>query len=113
MKMRFHTLTLLVALSLFPLLGHCGTGLEQDRQQQLIYLLRQDCGSCHGMRLTGGLGPSLVPELMLQRPDAYLRAVISDGIPDTAMPPWSNILEPEEINFIIAQLKQPTVTPAP
>jgi cytochrome c55X len=113
MNMRFHALTLLVAVSLFSPSGQSGAGLEQDRQQQIIYLLHQDCGSCHGMRLTGGLGPSLVPELMLQRPDAYLRAVISDGIPDTAMPPWANILKPEEINFIIAQLKQPTVAPAP
>ena len=31
------------------------------RQQELVHLVRQDCGSCHGMRLAGGLGPALLP----------------------------------------------------
>jgi cytochrome c55X len=27
------------------------------RQRELIRMVRQDCGSCHGLQLTGGLGP--------------------------------------------------------
>ena len=30
-----------------------------ERQTELRNLVHQDCGSCHGMRLTGGLGPAL------------------------------------------------------
>jgi len=32
------------------------------RQAALVDLVRQDCGSCHGMTLKGGLGRSLLPE---------------------------------------------------
>ena len=31
------------------------------RQKELVHMVRQGCGSCHGMRLTGGLGPPLQP----------------------------------------------------
>jgi hypothetical protein len=33
----------------------------RQRQKELIHLVRQDCGSCHGMTLQGGLGPALLP----------------------------------------------------
>lgn len=97
---------LLVALSLLPLAGVAEVGLDQRRQQALIYMLHQDCGSCHGMRLTGGLGPALLSAELQQKPDSYLRQVISKGVPNTAMPPWDNILEPAEIDFLVTYLKQ-------
>ncbi|MCG8427047.1 MAG: cytochrome c, partial [Chromatiales bacterium] len=31
---------------------------DQQRQNDLLHLLKHDCGSCHGMRLEGGLGPA-------------------------------------------------------
>ncbi len=74
------------------------------RQQELLYLLRQDCGSCHGMTLKGGLGPSLLPEALAGKPAHYLHQVISQGVPDRAMPPWRNILAPEEIDFLVELL---------
>lgn len=97
---------LLVAVLLFPLSGIANPGLDHKRQQALIYMLHQDCGSCHGMRLTGGLGPALLSPELQQKPDAYLRQVISKGVPNTAMPPWGNILEPAEIDFLVQYLKQ-------
>jgi len=36
--------------------------ISAERQTELLYLLKQDCGSCHGMTLQGGLGSSLLPE---------------------------------------------------
>ncbi len=76
------------------------------RQNELVYLLHQDCGSCHGMTLKGGLGPSLLPESLEEKPDAYLRVVISKGIPEKAMPPWEQILNPDEIDFLVAYLRR-------
>lgn len=80
--------------------------LSQQRQADLVYLLHQDCGSCHGMTLKGGLGPSLLPEALAGKPDAYLRQVISKGVPEKAMPPWENILQPDEIDFLVSYLQQ-------
>ncbi len=36
--------------------------LRAERQGEILHLLKHDCGSCHGMRLEGGLGPALKPE---------------------------------------------------
>jgi cytochrome c55X len=33
--------------------------IDAARAAELVRMVRQDCGSCHGMRLTGGLGPAL------------------------------------------------------
>ena len=81
-------------------------GLSDQRRADLVYLLHQDCGSCHGMTLKGGLGPSLLPEALQGKPASYLRHVISKGVPDKAMPPWENILEPQEIDFLVTYLQQ-------
>ena len=34
---------------------------EAERARELIHIVRQDCGSCHGLTLAGGLGPALTP----------------------------------------------------
>ena len=49
------------------LLTFAGTvfAVPPERQDQLRYLLRQDCGSCHGMTLKGGLGPALLPDNLI------------------------------------------------
>lgn len=33
--------------------------IAPEREKELETLLYQDCGSCHGMTLKGGLGPAL------------------------------------------------------
>ena len=74
------------------------------RQQELLRLLRQDCGSCHGMRLTGGLGPALTPEALSARPEAGLVATIVAGRPGTAMPPWRRFLSEAEAQWLVVRL---------
>ena len=74
------------------------------RQKELVRLVRQDCGSCHGMRLTGGLGPALTREALAGKPPEYLAAVITHGIPGTPMPPWSAMLQGSEALWIAEQL---------
>ncbi|HAF55336.1 MAG TPA: cytochrome C55X NirC, partial [Thauera sp.] len=32
---------------------------DPQRARELIHIVRQDCGSCHGLTLKGGLGPAL------------------------------------------------------
>ena len=58
------------------------------RQRELVRLVRQDCGSCHGMTLNGGLGPALTREALADKPAESLAAIIVHGRPGTPMPPW-------------------------
>ena len=76
------------------------------RQQRLVRMVRQDCGSCHGMRLAGGLGPALLPERLADWPDDALVATIIHGRPGTAMPGWQRFMNEAEAGWIVARLKQ-------
>lgn len=80
--------------------------IEPARQAQLKHLLIQDCGSCHGMTLKGGLGPALLPANLAGKPDNVLVTVILDGRTGTAMPPWSGLLSEEEVVWLIELLRQ-------
>lgn len=74
------------------------------RQKELIHLVRQDCGSCHGMTLQGGLGPALLPATLAGKPAESLVATIVHGRPGTAMPPWQRFLGDDEARWIVARL---------
>jgi len=77
---------------------------EPARQRDLLALLKQDCGSCHGMRLTGGLGPPLTPEALKTKPAASLVATIVSGRPGTAMPPWRRFVSEAEAQWLVARM---------
>ena len=77
-----------------------------DRQEELLHRLRQDCGSCHGMTLKGGLGPARVPEALTARSERYLAAVILVGVPGTPMPPWDFEITTDEARWLARRLKQ-------
>jgi cytochrome c55X len=77
---------------------------DLPRQRELLRLLKQDCGSCHGMRLTGGLGPSLTPEALGAKPAASLVATIVSGRPGTAMPPWRRFVSEAEAQWLVARM---------
>jgi cytochrome c55X len=74
------------------------------RERDLVRLVRQDCGSCHGLALKGGLGPSLAPHALRDKPIDSLRATILLGRPGTAMPPWQGILTEADADWIVARL---------
>lgn len=80
--------------------------LDASRQQELMYLLKQDCGSCHGMTLKGGLGPSLLPGALDGKPTDFLISTILEGRANTAMPPWKALLTPDEAEWMVTQLLQ-------
>lgn len=81
------------------------TDLSAKRQSELRYILQQDCGSCHGLTLKGGLGPALTLEQMQDRDESDLVAVILDGVPGTPMPPWRPLLSEQEAAFMAQVLK--------
>jgi cytochrome c55X len=76
------------------------------RQNEIIYRLRQDCGSCHGLTLKGGLGPALLPETLAGKHDDALVDIILYGVPTTPMPPWGFEISPVEARWLVHQLKR-------
>ncbi len=76
-----------------------------ERQQELRYLLKHDCGSCHGMTLKGGLGPALLPESLGNRADVILKQTILHGRPPTPMPPWKAFLSEDEVEWLVMLLR--------
>lgn len=75
------------------------------RQKELNHLVRQDCGSCHGMSLKGGLGPALLPEALAGKPADSLVATVLYGRPGTAMPGWSRFMSETEAQWLVARLQ--------
>jgi cytochrome c55X len=73
---------------------------------RLTHLLVQDCGSCHGLTLQGGLGKPLLPENVSDRSVEVLAEIILDGIAGTPMPPWRGLITDDEALFLAATLKK-------
>lgn len=96
--------TAVLLLALLPLTASADP--DPARQQQLVRMVRQDCGSCHGMRLSGGLGPALTREALAERPIDSLAATIFHGRPGTPMPPWRAMLTQAESFWIAERLHE-------
>ena len=79
---------------------------DLQRQKELSYLLKHDCGSCHGMRLEGGLGPALKPARLQHYSVEQLAVTILHGRPGTPMPPWQPFLSEQDAHWLAARLKQ-------
>lgn len=76
------------------------------RAEELRHLVRQDCGSCHGLRLTGGLGSPITAQALAGRDPDDLAALILDGLPGSAMPGWRPLLTADEARWIADYLLQ-------
>lgn len=71
------------------------------RQAELINMVRQDCGSCHGLTMKGGLGPPLLPEALRYKDAQGLKFTILYGRPGTPMPPWKDFISDAEAGWIV------------
>ncbi len=81
-------------------------GVSAERAGQLSYLVRQDCGACHGMTLKGGLGTPLNPPDLAGVDAETIAGIILDGVPDTPMPPWRGLLSEDDAHWIANALKK-------
>lgn len=102
---------LVSVLSLFSLAGLAAEPLSAARRAQLHDLLVQDCGSCHGLTMHGGLGPALLPATLRDRPRELLIDTVMNGRPDTAMPPWAPLLSRDEAAWMIDELRRGISSP--
>jgi len=88
------------------LTGAVQADVPPDRQRVLRHLLMQDCGSCHGLTLKGGLGPALTRDALAGKSPDMLREVILHGRPGTPMPPWKPFMTEVEAAWLVDQLLQ-------
>lgn len=70
------------------------------RAKALEHMVIQDCGSCHGLTMKGGLGKPLTAAALDGAAPETLAAIILDGVSGTAMPPWRPLLSEEEAVWI-------------
>lgn len=92
-----------VLCAALAVLGFAANAAAVD-ERELVRLVRQDCGSCHGMQLTGGLGQPLTPAALRDKPVDSLVATVIYGRPGTAMPPWKTILSEQDAEWIVNRL---------
>jgi mono/diheme cytochrome c family protein len=52
-------------------------------------IFQSDCSGCHGAEAQGKFGWPLAKTWSGNQPQAYIRSVVSDGIPGSIMPAWS------------------------
>lgn len=79
--------------------------VDDTHARKLTHLVRQDCGSCHGMTLKGGLGGPLLPENLADLENESIASIILHGVPGKPMPPWQGQLTQEEALWIAEKLK--------
>ncbi len=104
------TIILLLLLSsaagMSSLTGAPANALDSARERELTHLVRQDCGSCHGMTLKGGLGGPLLPESLVDLESESIASIILGGVPGKPMPPWEGQLSEEDAMWIAKNLKE-------
>jgi cytochrome c55X len=94
-----------VTLALCLLSAALSAEVTVERQRELRHLLLQDCGSCHGLTLQGGLGPALTPKALAGKDAQWLRTVILEGRPGTPMPPWKPFMNEAEADWLVTQMR--------
>lgn len=86
--------------------AHAAEPPSPARAAALSHMLHQECGACHGLHLTGGLGSPLTAAALADKPADSLTATILDGRPGSAMPPWRPFVSADEARWLVEQLQQ-------
>ncbi|NMF90510.1 cytochrome c [Aromatoleum petrolei] len=102
---RTMTFALVVSMPTMPAFAQ-QTAPQPERVRELVHLVRQDCGSCHGLTLQGGLGPALTVAALREKPRDSLVATILGGRPGTPMPPFRGIVVEDEAAWIVERLQE-------
>jgi len=104
--MERHSTAISMTALLFAFSSFVPAAPDSQRQAQLQHLLDQDCGACHGLYLTGGLGPPLTRQALSGKSRDSLIATVTLGRPGSAMPGWAALLGPDDIRWLVDRLLQ-------
>ena len=108
MMMRRPTRSLLWPELAIVLVMATAPALAEERLNagKLANLVRQDCGSCHGLTLRGGLGKPLTSDSLRVWDREQIVSIILNGVPGTPMPPWRPLLSESDARWIAERLQQ-------
>ncbi len=80
--------------------------ITKERQLELRHFIKQNCTACHGIRMSGGLGPALSKANLRYLSVNAVTVTILNGRPENGMPPWETQLSEKDAYWIAAILKQ-------
>lgn len=96
----------IMLLALLPTAAFGVESFDKATEDRLANLVRQDCGSCHGLTLKGGLGSPIRASDLSAIDVEALRNIVLHGVPGTPMPGWAGIIDEREADWIARKLKE-------
>ena len=103
---RLMAITLVAMSSATAAVADTAPAHAAPNRAKLIDLVRQDCGSCHGLTLKGGLGRPITSQALAGFDADTLALIVLDGLPGTPMPPWRPLITEAEAAAIADILKR-------
>jgi polar amino acid transport system substrate-binding protein len=102
----------LLAASAFPF-ALSGTALAQGASQpshpgaieQGRHLFNSQCAHCHGEDASTDDDYYNLPQLMIDKDDAFFFATVNKGLPEKGMPPWKDVLKPRQIVDLLVYIR--------
>jgi len=107
-----HKLTclLLVSLVIMIIAGFTASFAMAGDMEDAEKLFSQNCAVCHGADRGGYFAPALTKERLANTSEAAIRAMASNGISETQMPPWGGKLSTQELRKLSALFKSTSKT---
>ena len=94
--------TALALLALAPTLH-----AQIQRAGKVNEIYAENCASCHGEQMEGGLAPSMLDDAWLRGgDDESLARSIREGLPENGMPPWAGLLSEEDIRSLVIYIRE-------
>lgn len=78
---------------------------DEGRQEEIVATVQNVCAGCHGVDLTGGVGPALTPEALQGKDAAMLAETILNGRPDTQMVSFAAMFSADDAEWLARKLK--------
>ncbi len=101
---------LALAILLIPAIAHAGSQSAAKPAHPADIaegkrLFNSQCAHCHGED-AGAEDPYYnLPQLMIDKDDAFFSSTVKKGLPDKGMPPWGNILKPRDVANLLAYIR--------
>src|SRR5688572_16198651 len=80
---------------------------QRVRTGQIARTYAENCASCHGANLQGGLAPSMLDDVWTHGgDDESLARSIREGMPEKGMPGWKQKLSDNEVRAMVIFIRE-------